>query len=81
MYIQIVFVILTDLWISSEAALRITDSGAESAGKISGGSSEQGGAFFNEGTLLIEAGTICHNSSSGSEPQEGADELPIRGDR
>ncbi len=50
--------------IGSGATLRITDSGAGSTGKISGGSSEQGGAFFNEGTLLIEGGSICQNTSS-----------------
>jgi len=50
--------------IGSGATLRITDSGAEGTGKISGGSSEQGGAFFNEGTLLIEGGCVCNNSSS-----------------
>ena len=50
--------------IESGATLKITDSGADSSGKISGGSSEHGGAFYNDGTLLIEAGIICNNSSS-----------------
>ncbi len=50
--------------IGSGATLRITDSGAGSTGKISGGSSEQGGAFFNEGTLLIEGGSAVYNKGT-----------------
>ena len=46
------------------AILRIVDSSGDDSGKISGGSSEQGGAFYNEGTLLLEGGTVCLNSST-----------------
>lgn len=52
--------------ISSGAMLTVTDSGENNRGRITGGSSENGGAFYNEGTLIIESGSIVNNSASKS---------------
>lgn len=52
--------------ISSGAMLTVTDSGEGSRGRITGGSSENGGAFYNEGTLNIESGSVVNNSASKS---------------
>lgn len=52
--------------IGANAALTVADSSENDSGKISGGSSENGGAFINMGTLNIEGGTICNNSASGN---------------
>lgn len=52
--------------IAAGFTLTITDSSGSNNGKITGGSSEYGGAFYNNGTLNIESGTITNNSSSKS---------------
>ena len=50
--------------IDSNATLTVADSSGYASGKIAGGSSTQGGAFYNKGTLTIEGGSICNNYSS-----------------
>ena len=52
--------------IDANATLTVADSSGNASGKIAGGSSTQGGAFYNKGTLTIEGGSICNNYSSES---------------
>ena len=47
--------------IASNASLTVTDASGNDSGQITGGSSKHGGAFYNQGTLTIEGGSICNN--------------------
>ena len=46
------------------ASLTVCDSGAGGTGTITGGYAEKGGAFYNEGTLIIDGGAITDNHVS-----------------
>ncbi|MBR0509326.1 MAG: right-handed parallel beta-helix repeat-containing protein [Clostridia bacterium] len=46
------------------ASLTVCDSGAGGTGTIKGGYAEKGGAFYNEGTLIIVGGAITDNHVS-----------------
>ena len=50
--------------IASNASLTVTDASGNDSGQITGGSSKHGGAFYNQGTLTIEGGSICNNYAS-----------------
>lgn len=50
--------------VKNGGTLTITDSSADSSGRITGGYSKDGGAIRNEGTLAIEGGTITENIAS-----------------
>lgn len=50
--------------IASGATLTVCDSGAGGTGTIKGGYAEKGGAFYNEGTLIIDGGAITDNHVS-----------------
>lgn len=44
--------------IASNASLTVTDASGNDSGQITGGSSKHGGAFYNQGTLTIEGGSM-----------------------
>ena len=50
--------------VASGATLTVCDSGAGGTGTITGGYAEKGGAFYNEGTLIIVGGAITDNHVS-----------------
>ena len=56
------------------ATLTVCDSGAGGTGTITGGYADKGGAFYNEGTLIIEGGAITDNhvSHENNENRGGA---------
>jgi len=60
--------------IASGASLTVCDSGAGGTGTVTGGYAEKGGAFYNEGTLIIDGGAIMDNhvSHENNENRGGA---------
>ena len=50
--------------VASGATLTVCDSGAGGTGTVTGGYAEKGGAFYNEGTLIIDGGAITDNHVS-----------------
>ena len=60
--------------VASGATLTVCDSGAGGTGTITGGYANKGGAFYNDGTLIIEGGAITDNhvSHENNENRGGA---------
>ena len=50
--------------IESGATLTLSDGTGYNAGTVTGGASQNGGGIFNEGTLVIEGGTVKGNKAS-----------------